>query len=260
MRLGSSRLATAALGLIAACIPLTLTSAAEAAVTAVTVSPAAWTPGSSQGFTVTLQITGSVTYVGFMENNGTRTWTLSQTGTYDGTLSGNTLTCATSGVTYTSSMFSTWGDGVKTNACYDDQDRSWFEVGASIAGASASGPGTIVITVPAGLLTAPTAEGTTVLKAFGIPDPTLTFNGIVATAVVAPTAAITPQSHLQAVGMPGSGACDDVDDEQLAWGTGLTGGWQRSWGQWLHDGLGGWACSRTLSNVAGTERWAVAEG
>ena len=248
---------------LVACLPVGMGAPAHAGVTSVTISPATWTPGSSQAFTLTLQISSdSVAYLGFQENNGTRTWTLSQTGGRDGTLSGSTLTCASTCVMYTSDLFAGRGSGVRTNACYDDQDGNYFEIGVSLAAASitVSGPGTIVISIPAGLLTAPSTEGTTVLQAFSDSGSPVNFNAVVAAAAPAPEAGAEDPatSHMQAVGLPVTGSCSDVDDSDLAWGTDLTGGWTPSWGGWLNDGLGGVACSRMLVNVSGTQRWIIA--
>ena len=68
-----------------------------------------------------------------------------------------------------------------------------------------------------------------------------------------PTSATTtgPSALLQQVGLPLSGSCNDVDDHDLAWGTGLTGGWGPSWAQWPHGGRGGEVCSRMLEWSSG---------
>lgn len=65
----------------------------------------------------------------------------------------------------------------------------------------------------------------------------------------------------QGLPMPATGSCDDVHDADYAWGTGLTGGWQKSWEPWVRSGgsseaTGGWACIRTLENMGG--RWVIA--
>ena len=234
-----------------------MSSPASAGATSVTVSPATWTPGSSQAFTLTLQVSGSLTYVGFWDLNRPQIWTLSQTGSNTGTFdeSTDTLTCTT-GVTYTSTLFDGWGNGAKGNVCYDDQDSTYFEIGMN--NVDVTGTGTVVISVPAGLLTAPLTPGTTTFQAIANPDPTLNFDAIVSDA--APAAVDTgsaPPSHVQGVGLPTSGSCDAVDDADLGWGTGLTGGWAPSWGAWLNDGAGGPACTRTLAYDLGRNRWAV---
>lgn len=59
----------------------------------------------------------------------------------------------------------------------------------------------------------------------------------------------------QALPVPVSGSCADIEDAALAWGTGLTGGWRKSWEPWV-SANGGWACSRTLVNTGST--WAIA--
>jgi len=110
---------------LAAAMSIPLGAPASAGVTSVTVSPATWTPGSSQAFSLTLQVSGSLEYVGFWDLNSPRSWTLSQTGDNAGTFDDatDTLTCTT-GVTYTSALFDGWGSGAKGDVCYDDQDSS----------------------------------------------------------------------------------------------------------------------------------------
>jgi hypothetical protein len=61
-------------------------------------------------------------------------------------------------------------------------------------------------------------------------------------------AAGEPIRVVQAVPVPGSGTCDDVDDSALGYGTKLSGGWSRSWQQWATHGSGGAVCQRTLVN------------
>lgn len=234
-----------------------LSSPASAGVTSVTVSPATWTPGSSQAFTLTLQVSGSLTYVGFWDLNRPQIWTLSQTGSNAGTFDDttDTLTCTT-GVTYTSTLFDGWGSGAKGNVCYDDQDSTYFEIGMN--NPNVTGTGTVVISVPAGLLTAPLTLGTTIFQAIANPDPALNFDAIVSeAATVAVDPGSAPPSHVQGVGLPASGSCDEIDDAGLGWGTGLTGGWALGWGAWLNDGAGGTACIRTLAYDLGRNRWAI---
>ena len=53
--------------------------------------------------------------------------------------------------------------------------------------------------------------------------------------------------------IPASGLCTDVVDAEYAYGTGLSGGWQRGWEPWVNpqatdDARWGWACIRTLVN------------
>jgi len=230
-------------------------SPAFANVTAVTLSPATWTPGSSQAFTLTLQVSGSLNYSAFWALNR-QTWTLSQTGSYDGTFDEgtDTLTCATTGITYTSALYDGWGSGVKTRACLDDQDSNYFEIGMN--NPNVTGTGTVVVSVPAGLLTAPSILGTTVFQT--VTYSTFDFNAVVAEAApveVGPRQ--VPPSHIQSVGMPHSDTCESVEDHELGWGTGLTGGWKRSWGAWLNDGNGGVACTRTLAYDINVNRWVI---
>lgn len=63
----------------------------------------------------------------------------------------------------------------------------------------------------------------------------------------------------QALPMPASGACTDVDESVIGWAGDLTGGWTRAWEPWAGaDGTGGWACSRVLEYHEGTWRVAAA--
>ena len=71
---------------------------------------------------------------------------------------------------------------------------------------------------------------------------------------------ITPQ------GLPlsATGTCESLDDKAVAYGTGLTGGWRRSWEPWVNTTLGangqrigGWGCIRTLVNKGGST-WTIA--
>lgn len=50
----------------------------------------------------------------------------------------------------------------------------------------------------------------------------------------------------QSLPLASDGTCSTVDDRDYAWGSGLTGGWVRSWEPWVSGGTGGWACNRTL--------------
>jgi hypothetical protein len=61
--------------------------------------------------------------------------------------------------------------------------------------------------------------------------------------------------HRQSVPIPQSGTCTDVADADLAWGTGLSGGWQRAWQPWVSE-IGGWACDRAIVK-RGTAPWLV---
>jgi hypothetical protein len=69
---------------------------------------------------------------------------------------------------------------------------------------------------------------------------------------------------LQGLPLSATGTCEALDDKAVAYGTGLTGGWQRSWEPWVNttigaDGqrVGGWACIRTLINRGGSA-WMIA--
>jgi len=64
----------------------------------------------------------------------------------------------------------------------------------------------------------------------------------------------------QALPMPSSGSCADVADADVAYGTGIHGGWQKGWEPWAvtaNVGVhGGWACIRALVKQ-GSQDWRV---
>ena len=69
----------------------------------------------------------------------------------------------------------------------------------------------------------------------------------------------------QALPMPASGSCEGISDADFAWGTNLTGGWQRAWEPWVNPELdangnriGGWACMRVLVHRGGP--WLIDNG
>lgn len=66
-----------------------------------------------------------------------------------------------------------------------------------------------------------------------------------------------PADLLQQIAVPSSGTCADVQDESLRWGTGLSGGWQLTWAQWMNAGKGGAVCTRTLVYGTALGRWVV---
>ena len=68
----------------------------------------------------------------------------------------------------------------------------------------------------------------------------------------------------QGLPLSAMGTCDGLDDKVVAYGTGLTGGWQRGWEPWVNTALGangerigGWACIRTLVHKGGST-WTIA--
>ena len=60
----------------------------------------------------------------------------------------------------------------------------------------------------------------------------------------------------QGLPVPADGTCTSVADAQYAWGTGLSGGWVKSWEPWVDGGKGGWACNRSLVNKGGNN-WII---
>jgi len=69
-------------------------------------------------------------------------------------------------------------------------------------------------------------------------------------------------SYYQALPMPDSGFCQNITTEQnafAAYGTGVSGGWVKSWEPWVANGVGGWGCQRNLVNTGGNN-WVVTGG
>jgi hypothetical protein len=62
-----------------------------------------------------------------------------------------------------------------------------------------------------------------------------------------------PVPVLQQVGVPASGSCADVSDV-YDW-VGVTGGWSKSWAQWINDGKGGEVCTRELVYSPSAGAW-----
>ena len=68
----------------------------------------------------------------------------------------------------------------------------------------------------------------------------------------------------QGLPLSATATCDALDDKSVSYGTGLTGGWRRSWEPWVNttigangQRIGGWACIRTLINKGGST-WTIA--
>jgi hypothetical protein len=70
----------------------------------------------------------------------------------------------------------------------------------------------------------------------------------------------TPTVIRQAMPMPASGNCADVQDAAVSYGTGLHGGWIKGWEPWPDSGSptvhGGWACIRAIVNQGG-QTWSI---
>lgn len=64
----------------------------------------------------------------------------------------------------------------------------------------------------------------------------------------------------QAVGLPVSGSCEDVDAGLLEWAGNIPGGWGKSWQQWVKDGTGGDVCTRMITFIRSTGTWAARLG
>jgi len=101
---------------------------------------------------------------------------------------------------------------------------------------------------------------------WGDPDPSTQERtpafGIYITAtqpIPAADAPTSPGAHIQQFGLPDSQTCQEAAPEDLNWSGVGSGGWGKSWAQWMNDGLGGEVCTRMLvySNAQG--RWVLAE-
>jgi hypothetical protein len=66
-----------------------------------------------------------------------------------------------------------------------------------------------------------------------------------------------PAPILQQLPTNPDGTCSAIADSAAAYGTGLTGGWHPTWGQWANAGKGGPVCTRTLTFDAMVSRWTV---
>ena len=74
-----------------------------------------------------------------------------------------------------------------------------------------------------------------------------------------------PRPVFQALPLPESGSCTDVDDSSFSFGSGVFGGWSRSWQPWVRttgvdDATGGWACVRVLEYSLNADSWQVQAG
>lgn len=90
-----------------------------------------------------------------------------------------------------------------------------------------------------------------------IPYRWLKFAAIYAQSASAGRTAQTPADILQQVPMPATGTCAEVTDEAFSYGTGLSGGWSKAWGEWANLGTGAWVCSRTLTYSEARGAWTV---
>lgn len=113
--------------------------------------------------------------------------------------------------------------------------------------ASALGPGNLTMTSTVYTLNTP-GTNAIVVSGGGF---SYTLNVTIG-AAPSPASASTTVSYLQQVPVPTSGSCADVKDAAFAWGTDVTGGWTRAWGEWS----GSWVCSRFLTNAGGS--WSTA--
>ena len=74
-----------------------------------------------------------------------------------------------------------------------------------------------------------------------------------------PDAAGAPPDVLQQVGAPADGDCSAFRDASLDWSGVGSGGWGRSWAQWVNEGRGGAVCTRTLTYSTNAGHFVVAQ-
>ena len=213
-------------------------------------------------------------------DQGGFTWT-SQTSAADNywrsVTYGNGLFVAVS-YTGTGNRVMTSPDGITWTSRTSAADNQWTSVaygnGLFVA-VAASGSGNRVMTSPDGItwtsrtsaadngwLSVTYGGGLFVAVAQGGTGNRVMTSGIFGgAATVDPTKWITIPQGLP---LSATGTCDALDDKAFAYGTGLTGGWQRSWEPWVNTTLGangqrigGWACIRTLINKGGST-WMIA--
>jgi hypothetical protein len=185
-------------------------------------------------------------------------WLYTTSGSFDATLAGDTVTCA-SGITFQSSIFTAWTPGVVSDGCsissYADYVDAWLET-AAFGGVDAGDGATVVMTVPVGLLVASPEPGDYEFEAYG-------YNGTDNRALFTLTVGRggsdgqAPPSVLQQLPLPAAGECTAIDDAAYSWGTGLSGGWIKAWGEWVNNRAGGWVCSRTLAWSTAQQGWVV---
>lgn len=125
-------------------------------------------------------------------------------------------------------------------------------------------PLTIGVTVVSANLTTNLSPGDTIAwlsKPRGV-SPTTVARVIYDPTIIDPTGSVAgPDQVRQGLPMPASGLCADVQDAQYAWGTGLTGGWLKSWQPWANPTRAegdrwGWTCIRVMVNTGGST-WVI---
>ena len=94
-----------------------------------------------------------------------------------------------------------------------------------------------------------------------------TGNRVMTSGIFGGAATVDPTKWItipQGLPLSATGTCDALDDKSVSYGTGLTGGWRRSWEPWVNttigangQRIGGWACIRTLINKGGST-WTIA--
>lgn len=234
---------------------------ALADVDSASVTPAVWAQGSSPAFTVTLHTSGTLNgSLGFWTGGQGLGFTVNHVGVTSGTLVGDTVTCEGSGVTYQSSALSELKPGDYADVCWinwggspSDYVDNWLEIAEM---SSITGDYTWTITYPAGVWIVTAPAGTYAFQAYAYDSESDIRSDFDVT--VSPSAVASPGArYLQQVSLPASGNCDAIPDAELAWGTGLSGGWVKNWGEWLNDRNGGWACSRVIAWSSATEGWVI---
>ena len=87
---------------------------------------------------------------------------------------------------------------------------------------------------------------------------TLSINGGTPSSGGSSSASSAPAPVMQQFGKPASGTCDAAAPTTLNWAGVSSGGWGESWSEWMHGGLGGAVCTRTLVYSESAGAWTVA--
>lgn len=137
-----------------------------------------------------------------------------------------------------------------------DQDPATALYLGTTTGTTTYGEGsTVTVTATRGSGPLPAGVYTVVIRGAGVDPVTSLLNVVIGNIAPADGSDGTPPPVYQGLPLPGSGSCADVKDADYAWGTGLTGGWQKAWEPWVNEGKGGWACVRTMAYAGG--EWVI---